>query len=528
MFTLPIRRIISVLASCVLAGLLAPAAEATAQDTLPSTYYVDCSRASAGTGTSASPLNSMPAVNARALGPGDRVLFRRGTTCTGQLYLHTSGTAGAPITVGAYGAGDTRPRIDAHGNLAAVWLRNASYVHVTDLDLSAPGDNTTARRGVWVQAVDSGDLSGVTLERLDIHDVRGVLPSATGGAAGNGKYAGASGGIVVEALGSTTPSAFHGLTIRNNTVRSVDRAGIYLWSNWCRRPDLATFWNSYCTAAWHPHTGLLIEHNALSDVGGDGLVVKSSSDVLVQHNTLDGFNMRAGSVNAGMWTANSDYVTFQYNRSSGGNTTRDGQGYDVDHSTNHVTFQYNVSSDNDGGFFLLCPYGADVPGNAKDFTIRYNLSVDDRTRTFQVCGGGLRGGRIHNNTIQLPDVPAGTAHHVVLESATKDGALDVGFRDNIVRAGGTAGTVDWVLDDSSFVVDHNLLYGVPAPARATATLSTAPLLTAPGPGTDDPADYRLRADSPARRAGIPIADNGGRDFFGNPIGTPPGIGFHDH
>ncbi|MEU0743314.1 right-handed parallel beta-helix repeat-containing protein [Streptomyces sp. NPDC006134] len=506
----------------------APTATPAATAAAPTTYHVDCSRPTAGTGTSTSPLNSMPAVNAVTLRPGDSVRFRRDTTCKGQLYLRTSGTADAPITVGAYGDAGAKPRIDANGNLAAVWLKNASHVHVADLDLTAPGDNTTARRGVWLQAVDSGDLDGVTLERLDIHDVRGVLPARTGGAAGNGKYAGASGGIVVEALGTTTPSAFRGLTIRDNTLRSVDRAGIYFWSNWCRRPDLATFWNAYCTAAWHPHTDLLVENNALSDVGGDGLVVKSSSDVLVQRNTLDGFNMRAGSVNAGMWTANSDRVTFQYNRSSGGNTDKDGQGYDVDHSTNHVTFQYNVSSDNDGGFFLLCPYGADVPGNAKDFTIRYNLSVNDRTRTFQVCSGGLQRGRIHNNTIQLPDVPSGTTHHVVLESATKDGALDVQFRNNLLRAGGTAGTLAWTLNDSAFVVDHNLLYGTPVPARATATLTAAPRLTAPGPGTDDPAGYRLLPDSPALGAGTPIADNGGTDFFGTALRTPPSIGFHDH
>lgn len=504
---------------------LAVAAPASA---VPRTYYVDCGGTTGGTGTADAPISSMPALNAVPLSAGDTVLFKRGSTCKGQLYVHASGTADAPITYGAYGSG-SKPRIDANGNYAAVWLKNAAHAHLADLDLTAPGDNTTARRGVWLQAVDSGDLDGVTLERLDIHDVRGVLPARTGGNAANGKYAGASGGIVAEALGTATPSAFRGLTIRDNTIRTVDRAGIYLWSNWCRRPDLATFWNGLCTADWHPHTGLLIEGNTLSDIGGDGLVVKSSSDALVQRNTLDGFNERAGSVNAGMWTANSDWVTFQYNRSSGGNTDRDGQGYDVDHSTNHVTFQYNVSSDNDGGFFLLCPYGADVPGNAKDFTIRYNLSVNDRTRTFQVCSGGLQRGRIHNNTIQLPNVPRGGTHRIVLENATKPGALDVRFTDNILRGSGTdTGTLAWTLDDPAFTLDHNLIHQAPVPASATATVTAAPLLTAPGPATADPADYRLLPGSPALGAGAVVPDNGGRDFFGTALDTPPAIGFHDH
>ena len=29
--------------------------------------------------------------------------------------------------------------------------------------------------------------------------------------------------------------------------------------------------------------------------------------------------------------------------------------------------------------------------------------------------------------------------------------------------------------------------------------------------------YKLQADSPCLKAGIPIKDNGGRDFWGNPV-----------
>ncbi|MEV3856664.1 right-handed parallel beta-helix repeat-containing protein [Streptomyces sp. NPDC050095] len=507
-------------------GVLAGAAQlvlATPASAASSTYYVDCSAATNGSGTQASPLNSMPAANALALTAGDSVLFKRGTTCKGQLYAHYSGTVNSPVTYGSYGTG-AAARIDANGNYAAVWLKNASYVTVQDLELTAPGDNTTARRGVWAQAVDSGDLTGVTLQRLDIHDVRGVLPAKTGGSAANGKYAGASGGIVVEGLGTTTPSAFKGLRIADNTIHTVDRAGIYFWSNWCRRADLVGFWTSLCTAAWHPHSGTVVEDNTLTDIGGDGLVVKTSSDVLVQRNDLDGFNERAGSVNAGMWTANSDYVTFQYNRSAHGNTTADGQGYDVDHSTNHVTFQYNVSHDNDGGFFLLCPYGADVPGQSKDFVIRYNLSVNDHARTFQVCGGGLVRGQIYDNTIQLPD---DANHLIVAEGATKDGALDVAFTNNLVRGASSSTSALWTLNDSAFRIDHNLISGAPVPPTATATVTAAPLLAAPSTTSSDPDDFTLLAGSPALGAGTAIAGNGGRDFFGTAPASPPSIGFHE-
>ncbi|MEV0094677.1 right-handed parallel beta-helix repeat-containing protein [Streptomyces sp. NPDC050738] len=512
---LRIRAAAAALGLLVVGAQLAAAAPASAA---PTAYYVDCSAAADGSGSQASPLNSMPAANALALTAGDSVLFKRGTTCKGQLYARYSGTANSPVSYGSYGSG-AAAHIDANGNLAAVWLKNASHVTVQDLELTALGDNTTARRGVWAQAVDSGDLAGVVLQRLNIHDVRGVLPAKTGGTISNGKYAGASGGIVVEALGTATPSAFTGIAIRDNTIRSVDRAGIYFWSNWCQRPDMVTFWNTLCTAAWHPHTATTVEGNALSDIGGDEIVIKTSSNALVQRNTLAGFNERSGSPNAGMWTANSDYVTFQYNAASGGNTTQDGQAYDVDHSTNHVTFQYNLSHDNDGGFFLLCPYGADVPGNTKDFVIRYNLSVNDHARTFQVCSGGLQRGQIYNNTVQLPD---DAGHKVVTEGATKDGALDVAFTNNLLNGGSSA---SWTLNDSAFRIQHNLIHGSPAPATATATLTADPRLAAASTSSYDPAGYRLLSGSPALGAGAAISGNGGRDYFGAPLPASPSIGF---
>lgn len=51
------------------------------------------------------PWRGLERVNATPLGPGDRVLFKRGDTWRGQL-VPQSGQKGAPITYGAYGEGD--------------------------------------------------------------------------------------------------------------------------------------------------------------------------------------------------------------------------------------------------------------------------------------------------------------------------------------------------------------------------------------------------------------------------------------
>lgn len=42
------------------------------------------------------------------------------------------------------------------------------------------------------------------------------------------------------------------------------------------------------------------------------------------------------------------------------------------------------------------------------------------------------------------------------------------------------------------------------------------------PGSPDVNGYALRALSPLRHAGMPVAANGGRDFWGNPV-EPFGI-----
>ncbi|MFF7633271.1 hypothetical protein ACFZB9_08985 [Kitasatospora sp. NPDC008050] len=495
----PLALILGVLA------LALPAAPATAAAPGPSTYYLDCSATTDGTGSQSAPFNSLADVNALTLQPGDAVLLNRGTTCPGTLAPQGSGTAAAPITIDAYGTG-ALPAINANGATQAVLLSGESYVQVRDLSLSAPGDNTTARRGVYVYAADTGTLPGIVLQGLDIHDVRGALPSATKTGAGTGKYAGASGGIVVEAQGSTTPTAFAGLQILDNRIHSVDRQGIYTWSNWCRSSRLAAFWNSLCSAPWNPMTGLVVRGNLLWDIGGDGIAPMTGQQTLVDHNTLQGFNVRSGSPNAGMWTANTVNAVFQYNDTSGGRTTADGMAYDVDHSTDGVVFQYNLSHDNQGGFFLLCPYNTPT----SDFTIRYNISVNDATRGFQVCDGALTNGQIYGNTLYLAD---GLSQQIVTENTSA--TLDVRFTDNAVIRHGSTGTVGWTLNAPAWVNDHNLFYDVPVPAGATNSTTAAPLLN--GRELVDAYGYQYGAGSAALGAGVSVAGNGGQDYFGTPV-----------
>ena len=76
------------------------------------TRYVDCSAHRAGDGTLKRPFNTLARASAAALRPGQRLLLRRGTTCTGTLAPSGSGTAQRPVVIGAYGRG-ARPHVRA-------------------------------------------------------------------------------------------------------------------------------------------------------------------------------------------------------------------------------------------------------------------------------------------------------------------------------------------------------------------------------------------------------------------------------
>ncbi|MEF2244101.1 cohesin domain-containing protein [Paenibacillus sp. IITD108] len=486
-----------------------------------SAYYVDCSFSGQGDGSQQTPFSSLSEINAVQLQPGEAILFKRGTTCLGQFTPSGSGTENEPIIISAYGTGTAKPIINANGQTNAVLLKNMAYVQMSELELTAPGDNRTPRRGVYVLGENAGDLYGVVLQNLTVHDVRGQMPSTTGGgaASSSGKFGNASGGIIIESQGTSVPTAFHDIQILDNEVYSVDRQGIYFWSNWCKRPELSR-WGTDCSAQWYPNTNVYVSGNQLSDIGGDGIVPKMTVGGLVEHNTLDGFNVRSKSYNAGMWTANSDDITFQFNRVSGGISTLDGMAFDIDHATNNIIFQYNLSHNNEGGFFLFCP---DSSANTKNFIIRYNVSVNDRAQLFmQGCGGKIVNGKIYNNTMYIGD---GLSPKVYAQNGAA--IQNTQFFNNIVYKEGR-GNVGWDLNSTALSMDHNLFYNISSiPGWATNSITADPLLM--NPGHLDTRGYRLGVGSLAIGTGVLIGDNGGRDYYGNAVSAidAPNIGAYE-
>ena len=472
------------------------------------TYHVDSQTgddANPGT-TAAKPWRTLDRVNAMTFAPGDKLLFRAGTRYTGQLRPQGSGKEGAPIVVAAFGEGP-RPRIDGEGRYdETVLLHNVEYWEVNDLEITNAGETSEgSRSGVAVSLHDFGTAHHIHLRNLYVHDVNGS----------NVKGHGRS-GIIFGNGGRQVKSRFDGLLIENCHLVRTDRNGITGWSDYWPRTE------------WYPNLNVVIRGNLLEDIGGDGIVPIGCDGALIEHNVLRGGLQRAQDYAAGIWPWSCDNTVIQFNEVSGMRGDRDGQGFDSDWNCRNTLIQYNYSHDNDGGFLLICNDGSSKPpinaGNVGT-VVRYNISQNDGARTFQISA--VENTAIYNNTIYLRD---GMDVLGVFFHSWSGWAKDTRFTSNVFYA---KGTVRYDFGESTGnVFTNNVFFGnhVDRPEDPKA-ITSDPLLVSPGSGgdgLDSVSGYKLSAGSPCIGAGAPIANDGGRDFWGNAVPTAgaPDIGAH--
>jgi hypothetical protein len=444
-------------------------------------------------------------VNATTFQPGERILFKSGATWTGQLWPKGSGNAEAPIVIDKYG-GDKLPRIDGAGTAEdAVLLRNQEYWEIRHLEITNTGATSAERRGVHVVGENSGDLHHVYLQDLTIHDVNGTEEDKV------------NGGISYTLIGDGHPTRFVDLRIEGNHIRHVDRSGIF---------GSSTHWER---SKWYPSLGVVIRHNTLEDIGGDGIVNVATDGALVEYNVVAHASQRSQDYNVGIWPWSSDNTVIQFNEVYGTRGQHDAEGFDSDWNSRNTIIQYNYSHDNDGGFLLICNEGsqpADRSVGNIGTIVRYNISQNDHHRGIKLSGP-VRNTLIYNNTIFV-----GKAEDVDLVLHTDWGgwAADTYFYNNIFYVEG-AGRFSYGVKgnpDGSYVpapgpgkstnnvYDYNLYYGV-QPVNDPHALVADPLFVTPGlaaEGRDSAAGYELQNNSPAIDSGKVINDNGGRDFIG--------------
>lgn len=443
-------------------------------------------------------------MNATSFLPGDRILLKSGSVWAGQLWPKGSGAEGRPIKVEMYGGG-VKPIIRGNGE-DAVLLKNQEYWEIQDLEITNTGPAPAVRRGVHVAVGNYGDAHHIYIRSLTIHDVNG---------ADNVKP---NGGISYTCSGDRKPSRFVDLRIENNEIYHVDRSGIFGWSDRWQR------------SKWYPSLGVAVRGNALSDVGGDGIVVVATEGAVIERNVVGHANQRSEGYNVAIWSWSADDTVIQYNEAYGTKGQRDGEGFDSDWNSKNTLIQYNYSHDNDGGFLLICNDGGqkaeDSAGNTGT-VVRYNLSQNDRTRGINVAGP-VEDSLIYNNTIYV-----GKGHTVdlLLHSDWHGWAKGTYLYNNIFYVEGM-GQFSFAISrapDGAYttapgfgqsrvnVFDSNLYYGNVAAASDPHALAMDPKFIAPGEGGLGRltlAGYRLQPGSPARGSGKAIESSGGQDFWG--------------
>lgn len=511
---LPLLVIIGVLLSTLLSGVVGPpVAEAAG-----TTYYVDSALGNddlAGTSEAAA-WKTLTKVNTVTFSPGDRILLKAGSIWSGQyLDLKGSGAEGNPIIVDRYGTG-AKPLIhfsntSVNGEGFGVRLRNVSYWEINNLEITSGQQPTDMRRhGVLVvgEGTGAGSFRHIYVKNLDIHDIFGTDRR--------------TGGINFHARGANTSieSTWDDILVENNTVINVADTGIQMMTD------------AFANSAWEhkldAFKNVVIRDNYVEKIHRDGILVRASVSPLIEYNTTNAIGNACDvdttvvnyldriAVVAAQWAYYVTGAVFQYNEAF---DTRkldgDGQAWDFDVEVNSSIYQYNYSHNNQGGTLL-------VMNNTDENIFRYNISKNDLdgNGAFHLLGGG---GNlyIYNNVIYR----SGTQNRALTHASTTGMAY---YRNNIFYNGASG----QYTNSPRMIYDHNSFYGLNSgvPSDPYKIVGDPKFINPSTVSSRATADgFQLTTTSPLINAGVAVAGNGGKDFFGNSLyyGAPD-IGVYEY
>ncbi|MFF7468920.1 carbohydrate binding domain-containing protein [Streptomyces sp. NPDC008092] len=539
--TRPVRRAARVLALlATLAGaLVLPVQSAMAAGT---TYYVNCSATSNGSGTQSSPWNAVSSVNSTTFTAGDSILFAAGTTCTGQLTPGGSGASGSNISIGAYGSG-AKPVIDAAGATGAVIkLLNQQYWDIGGLELIDNASSPAYRSGVLAENSSGGVLHHIRVHDMYIHNIAGY---------GGGWYS-TNAGVGVQTDHTTPVSTWDDVVIENNTFDHVDRIAVAVTPDGDGQGTGLT-------------TNTVIRNNTMTYDGADDVLVVKNDGALIDGNkagyggaksTCPPSGQYCNGASAGIWMSGSSNTVVQNNEVYCHVNGADGTGFDVDWGNHNTTFQYNYSHQNLGGFLLVMPPftianepTSTVPSDGT--VVRYNISENDGSNSgcptsgTQTHGGGVLhfvGGvpnqsgsssavpLFYNNTFSVRD---GLSTPILYSRSGTSISGALSFQNNAVF---NYGSGNYFTTTGTSTFSNNLFYGnhpSREPADA-AKVTTDPEFRNPGNANTSSSytgknAYQVHASSPVIRAGTVISSNGGQDAFGNAVSATaaPNIGAYN-
>ncbi len=440
--------------------------------------------------------------------PGTLILFAMGKSFNGQFAPTGSGTKEKPIKITAYDPEsknifwddiDNKPIINGHGKVnSSFYLYNGQFWEINNLEFTnsdGTDEDQGDLRGVFIEARNSGIMEDVIVRNCYVHDVNGNV---------TGRY---RGGIHVHVTGDSIKTKFHNLLIENNTVRRVGGVGIGNQSSW-RNID---------TEKYYPWTNFVIRGNRIEHTGRNSIIARMGFHNIVEYN-VSAYSSRHGTGHS-ILNFNTVGCIMQYNEAYG-NTGKvdeiDHGGFDVDYHSRGTIVQYNYSHDNNWFCGIMRKYNRDIK-------IRYNISLNERLGAYLYgfpWQDNARSIWVYNNTHYFG---AGLKASIFVTPGRVRTPTQTAFYNNIFYFEDSG---SWGVEpDETCEFNNNLFFNVEP--RGKNAITANPLFTNPGNVPTDIdmknrealSGYMLQNNSPCINAGILINDNGGKDFWGNPLSS---------
>lgn len=341
-------------------------------DVEAATYYVDTNGSDANSGlTESQPWQSLKKVNDHKFLPGDKILFKSGSTWNGQLKPQGNGSKDNSIEINKYG-GDKKPIINGNGtnnysrNSGTVMLVNQHDWTIKNLEVTNFSNAIRSQRsGILVINNSNTTQSNIVIDSNYVHDVNSDTQV-------NGAWK-VTGGIILIGINEDLNGrmnfnrnfGFDNVYVKNNHVNNVSTAGIR---------NKSTLLNIFGSESYPKvNKNISYENNDVENVFGDGMIISEiSNNGIVRNNKVNKFCNADTKYNyAGLRVMASDNVLVERNEVSNGRYgNNDGTAFDIDLNCNNIVVQHNYSHDNARGNVLFMD-------NAKNGIFRYNVSVND-------------------------------------------------------------------------------------------------------------------------------------------------------
>jgi hypothetical protein len=500
-------------------------------------YYFDAGQVSNGSGSAASPFNSLAPLNTIDLNPGDNVYLNGAFTAPAggiQLGSIDSGTPSAPVNITSLNPAS--PAIINAANGPGLNAVNVSGISLSNLQFVGSGPASVDPTGIFTNTADGVRFYADQGVKQNYVHINNVVAQGFG-----------QDGIHVQ--GANGASGFNDVQITNVTARDNQVAGVSLDGDFANANRAA-------------HTNVLIDHVAAYDNSGranrpdegnsgSGIVIGQVDGGVIQRSVAynNGFacqSTQGGPV--GIWAWDSNDIKIQHNTAFDNHTggQYDGAGFDLDGGVTNSVMQYNYSHDNDGAGFLLAQFDGAKPFSGN--TVRYNISQDDgRKNGYGAIHafGSIGQTDVYNNTIYMAGADPGQDEPAAVK--LRAGTKQIRLANNLLVISDVAGTkltsIPEMLDIDPAASGYSFLRNDYFSTDGTAITNPADpmsmnvdpqVVNLGGGGTILSADqlatltdYLLTLHSPLIDQGVNLGalfgiDMGGQDFYG--LG-PHGAGY---